>query len=62
MLLGLIKFIDRINEAVGRTAAWLTVIMVVVQFAIVLLRYVYGIGSIALQESLLYMHGARTRA
>ncbi|MCP5433533.1 MAG: TRAP transporter small permease subunit [Alphaproteobacteria bacterium] len=31
--------------------------MVLVQFAVVVMRYVFGIGSIFLQESIVYMHG-----
>lgn len=36
--------------------AWLTLGMVLVQFMIVVLRYVFGIGIIALQESVIWMH------
>lgn len=50
--------IDGLNAAVGRTAAWLALGMVLVQFALVIMRYVFGVSSIQLQESLLYMHGA----
>lgn len=49
--------IDQLNERIGRTAAWLALGMVVVQFIVVLLRYVFGVGSIYLQESIVYMHG-----
>ncbi len=31
--------------------------MVLVQFVVVVLRYVFGYGSIFMQESILYMHG-----
>ena len=31
--------------------------MVIVTCAVVLARYVFGVGSIALQESVMYMHG-----
>lgn len=48
--------IDRLNEAVGRTVAWLTLAMVAVTFAVVILRYGFSIGSIAVQESVSYMH------
>lgn len=48
--------IDRLNETVGRTVAWLTLAMVVVTFAIVVLRYGFSLGSIAAQESVSYMH------
>lgn len=49
--------LDQLNEVVGRTVCWLAVLMVVVQFLVVVLRYVFGIGFVALQESILYMHG-----
>ena len=57
-LAGAANLIDRINDAVGRTAAWLALGMVLVQFSLVIMRYVFGLSSIQLQESLLYMHGA----
>lgn len=47
----------RLNLALGETAKWLTLAMVVVQFFIVMLRYVFGIGSIQMQEAIIYMHG-----
>lgn len=51
------QLIDRVNERVGNAVAWLAVGLVVLQFALVLMRYVYGKNFIFLQESLLYMHG-----
>ncbi len=50
--------IDRLNAAIGRAAAWLAVAVVALQFAVVVLRYVFGIGSIWLTESILYAHAA----
>ncbi len=50
--------LDSINRAVGSTVRWLAILMVLVQFGIVVLRYVYGFSSIALNESVLYMHAA----
>lgn len=47
---------DTLNEAVGRAVAWLTLAMVAVTFAIVLLRYLFDTGWIAVQESVTYMH------
>lgn len=49
--------IDALNEWIGRGIAWLTVAMVVVTFAVVVLRYAFNVGWIALQESVTYMHG-----
>ncbi|HXF89015.1 MAG TPA: TRAP transporter small permease subunit [Xanthobacteraceae bacterium] len=48
--------IDRCNAAIGRTAAWAAVFIVVVQFAVVVLRYGFGVGSVWLSESILYGH------
>lgn len=53
----IIAVIDAINLAVGRTAMWLTVIMAVAQFAVVIMRYVFSITFIQMQESIWYMHG-----
>lgn len=55
-LLRLLTILERINGALGSRIAWLALAMVLVQFLVVLLRYVFGIGSIALQESIVYMH------
>jgi TRAP-type mannitol/chloroaromatic compound transport system permease small subunit len=48
--------IDRLNAAIGRAAAWACLFVVVVQFAVVVLRYVFGHGSIWLSESIVYGH------
>ena len=48
--------IDRLNAAIGRGAAWLCLFVVVVQFAVVVLRYVFGLGSIWLTETIIYGH------
>lgn len=53
-----IATIDRINITVGRTVAWLSLIMALLQFAVVILRYVFAIGFIPAQEAIWYMHGA----
>lgn len=48
--------LDSINRVTGLTIRWLALAMVLVQFVIVLLRYVFGVSDIALNESVLYMH------
>jgi TRAP-type mannitol/chloroaromatic compound transport system permease small subunit len=48
--------IDRLTGAVGRAVAWLALAIVLVQFAVVILRYGLGIGSIWMDESILYAH------
>ncbi len=57
-LLALANRIDRLNGAVGRAVMWLGLAIALVQFAVVLLRYVLGVGSIWLQESIFYGHAA----
>ena len=50
--------IDRLVAAIGRAAAWLALTIVLLQFAVVVLRYAFGIGSIWLSESVIYGHAA----
>jgi TRAP-type mannitol/chloroaromatic compound transport system permease small subunit len=40
----------------GKTVAWLTLVMVLLTFTIVVLRYGFDLGWIWLQESLTYLH------
>jgi len=54
----LYKTIDAINRKVGLTVAWLALGMVLVQFTVVISRYVFSVGSIPAQETIWYMHGA----
>ena len=42
----------------GKAVAWLTVVMVLLTFTIVILRYGFNMGWIWLQESLTYLHVA----
>ncbi|MDX1604677.1 MAG: TRAP transporter small permease subunit [Candidatus Competibacterales bacterium] len=53
----LIRRLEAVNAVLGRTVAWLALAMVLLQFAIVILRYVFSVGFIALQESVWYLHG-----
>ncbi|WP_027256844.1 TRAP transporter small permease subunit [Leisingera aquimarina] len=48
--------LDGINRRLAHVVRWLALIMVLTQFAIVVGRYVFGVNSIAAQESVLYMH------
>ena len=50
--------IDRITAAVGVAAARCCLYIVFAEFAVVVMRYALGVGSIALQESVLYAHAA----
>ncbi len=51
-----IALINTLNEWIGRIVSWLTLLMVLVTVAVVMLRYVFDIGWIAMQESVTYMH------
>ena len=53
-----VEAIDRVNMAIGRAAAWCCLYIVVVEFALVVMRYALGIGSIRIQESVIYAHAA----
>jgi TRAP-type mannitol/chloroaromatic compound transport system permease small subunit len=53
-----LRVIDRLNNRIGVTVAWFALAMVLIQFLVVLLRYVFGVGSLFLQESIVYLHGA----
>lgn len=48
--------IDALSEWTGRAVAWLTLAMVLVTCAVVVLRYAFNLGWIALQESITYLH------
>jgi len=48
--------IDRAIAAIGKAATWCCLYVVVAEFAVVVMRYALGVGSIKLQESVLYAH------
>jgi TRAP-type mannitol/chloroaromatic compound transport system permease small subunit len=50
--------IDRATAAIGRAAAWCCLYLVLAEIAVVVMRYLLAIGSIRLQESVLYAHAA----
>lgn len=54
----LIARIDLFSALVGKATACLTLLMVVVTCGVVAARYLFNVGSIGLQESVMYMHGA----
>jgi len=57
MLEKLCDRIDGLNTQVGRLAQWLVIYMMLVQFFVVLLRYVFSIGFIGIVESVWYSYG-----
>jgi len=52
----LVNRIDRLNKAIGRAVAWLVLAVVLLQFALVIARYLFGLGSVRLTESIIYAH------
>jgi TRAP-type mannitol/chloroaromatic compound transport system permease small subunit len=54
--LRLTGMLEAVNDRIGRAIAWLALAMVLVTFLVVVLRYVFDFGSIAMQESVTYMH------
>jgi len=50
--------IDRLVSGIGRVAAWLILAVVLLQFALVVARYLFGLGSIWLSETVIYAHAA----
>jgi TRAP-type mannitol/chloroaromatic compound transport system permease small subunit len=50
--------IDRLTGAIGRAVAWLVLAVVLLQFALVVARYVFSFGSIKLSEAVIYAHAA----
>ncbi|SEA17123.1 TRAP transporter small permease subunit [Microbulbifer marinus] len=57
-LLPLARALDRLASGAGRLLSWFTLAMVLLQSAVVLLRYGFDGGSVALQDSVIYLHGA----
>ena len=47
-----------INRVIGALVCWCALLMVLLQFIIVLLRYVFGISYIFLNEGVLYLHAS----
>src|SRR5688572_13710539 len=50
--------LERMTAAIGRAAAWLVVIVVVLEFALVVARYLFSLGSIWASETVIYAHAA----
>ena len=50
--------IDRLTAAIGRAVAWLALAVVLLQFALVVARYLFGMGSVWLTETVIYAHAA----
>lgn len=51
-----INKLEHTSELSGRLVSWLTLFIVILTFLVVILRYIFDIGSIAMQESISYLH------
>ncbi|MGB5396044.1 MAG: TRAP transporter small permease subunit [Gammaproteobacteria bacterium] len=56
MIKTLANKIETLIDVSGRAVSWLALLMVIITFIVVILRYLFDYGSIALQESVTYMH------
>lgn len=50
--------LDRVNAWVGRAVRWLALLLLLAQFAVVVLRYMFGTSYIWGTETVLYLHAA----
>ena len=50
------QWINQLSYRMGQMISWLTLILVALVIIVVLSRYLLGIGSIAIQESVAYVH------
>ncbi|PVB59832.1 TRAP transporter small permease subunit [Labrenzia sp. 011] len=50
--------LERVNSVIGNTMCWAALAMLMLQFVIVLLRYVFGYSYIFLDEGVLYFHAS----
>ena len=48
--------VEKFTEVTGRFISWATVTMMILVVLVVITRYFLGLGSIALQESVTYLH------
>ena len=55
-LLRFARAVDATIRLIGELVSWLSLAMVLVTFLVVVLRYAFDSGSIALQESVTYLH------
>jgi TRAP-type mannitol/chloroaromatic compound transport system permease small subunit len=52
-----VRWVDRINEVIGRAVAWLTLAMVLTTFFVAMMRYGFAWGRVWIQESYVWLHG-----
>ncbi len=54
----LIHTIDTLTRLTGRTISWFALFMVLATCGVVVLRYLFSMPSVALQESVMYLHAS----
>jgi len=57
-LCSLVAALEAVADWTGRVVSWLSFFMVLITFLVVVLRYAFDLGWIAMQESVTYMHAA----
>tara|TARA_B110000263_G_C15018731_1_gene378515 strand:+ start:128 stop:625 length:498 start_codon:yes stop_codon:yes gene_type:complete len=57
-LYSLTVVIDKISELTGKISSWFVLLMVLITCLVVIMRYVLGLGSIFLQDIVLYLHAS----
>ncbi|UPY39000.1 TRAP transporter small permease subunit [Sediminicoccus sp. KRV36] len=57
-LLAVADGIDAVSRLIGRGVKWLAVLLVLVQFTVVVIRYAFGSSFIMMQESVVYIHAS----
>ena len=58
MLIQIQQGIDLLHARLSQIISWFTLLMVLLTFTIVVLRYGFNLGWIAMQESVMYLHAA----
>ncbi len=56
LLVRLADGLDWLNERIGRAVSWLVLAMALITFAVAILRYVFSIGFVWMQESYVWLH------
>jgi len=54
----LVKHLEKTSALIGRSVSYLLLLMALITVAIVVMRYLFNQGSIAMQESVTYLHVA----
>ena len=57
VLISSIRLLDGLSQRLSHIIGWLPLLMALLTVLVVVLRYGFGIGAIAAQESVIYLHG-----